>query len=349
MAQATAPKRSIDEIIGSIRSIVRRTPDEGGSTSLTTANDPGVPSGEIATDLTGVPEDGGRVEIGRMDTARVESPFAEPVAPPFEATLEATFEPDVADLAELSERFESGTAALRDASHTLNAPVDPAQMAEIAAVVERNLAEVDFEARERDAASNDRLNTRTDTPSDPQTKADGPSFGRRSAQPGARPFESVEADAAAEALAAPVETPRPVEVDQNTAEDTLEDELGAFLAAGRSPQSETALPPAHEAIAALHAKMNVEEPVAKIDGAQATEADVRTGSIPTAPVPVPATVPFVPHTPTVGDGTQVVGDPTLDEEMLRPIIREWLDDNLPPMVERLVREELERAMNGRAD
>ena len=41
-------------------------------------------------------------------------------------------------------------------------------------------------------------------------------------------------------------------------------------------------------------------------------------------------------------------DPLLDEAMLRPIIREWLDDNLPPLVERLVREELEAAISGRA-
>ena len=40
--------------------------------------------------------------------------------------------------------------------------------------------------------------------------------------------------------------------------------------------------------------------------------------------------------------------PELDEAMLRPIIREWLDDNLPPIVERLVREELEAAISGKA-
>lgn len=34
------------------------------------------------------------------------------------------------------------------------------------------------------------------------------------------------------------------------------------------------------------------------------------------------------------------------EEMLRPMLREWLDDNLPSMVERLVREEIERVARG---
>ncbi len=36
---------------------------------------------------------------------------------------------------------------------------------------------------------------------------------------------------------------------------------------------------------------------------------------------------------------------TLDDivtEMMRPMLREWLDDNLPPLVERLVKEEIQR-------
>lgn len=34
------------------------------------------------------------------------------------------------------------------------------------------------------------------------------------------------------------------------------------------------------------------------------------------------------------------------EEMLRPMLRDWLDENLPTMVERLVREEIERIARG---
>ncbi|WP_309084349.1 DUF2497 domain-containing protein [Chelativorans sp.] len=34
------------------------------------------------------------------------------------------------------------------------------------------------------------------------------------------------------------------------------------------------------------------------------------------------------------------------EEMLRPMLREWLDNNLPQLVERLVREEIERIARG---
>lgn len=37
----------------------------------------------------------------------------------------------------------------------------------------------------------------------------------------------------------------------------------------------------------------------------------------------------------------------LVEDMLRPMLRNWLDTNLPPLVERLVREEIERVSRGR--
>ncbi len=37
----------------------------------------------------------------------------------------------------------------------------------------------------------------------------------------------------------------------------------------------------------------------------------------------------------------------LTREMLRPMLKEWLDDNLPNVVERLVRAEIERVARGR--
>jgi cell pole-organizing protein PopZ len=42
------------------------------------------------------------------------------------------------------------------------------------------------------------------------------------------------------------------------------------------------------------------------------------------------------------------GGPTLEDivrDEMRPIIKAWLDTNLPPMVERLVRDEIERVVN----
>jgi cell pole-organizing protein PopZ len=35
------------------------------------------------------------------------------------------------------------------------------------------------------------------------------------------------------------------------------------------------------------------------------------------------------------------------EDLLRPMLRTWLESNLPSMVERLVREEIERVARGR--
>lgn len=37
----------------------------------------------------------------------------------------------------------------------------------------------------------------------------------------------------------------------------------------------------------------------------------------------------------------------LVKEMMRPMLKSWLDDNLPPLVERLVRDEIERVSRGR--
>ena len=37
----------------------------------------------------------------------------------------------------------------------------------------------------------------------------------------------------------------------------------------------------------------------------------------------------------------------LVREMLRPMLKSWLDDNLPGLVERLVRTEIERVARGR--
>ena len=45
-------------------------------------------------------------------------------------------------------------------------------------------------------------------------------------------------------------------------------------------------------------------------------------------------------TARVGDGEKTLEE--LVKEVLRPILKDWLDDNLPDMVERIVREEVER-------
>lgn len=45
-------------------------------------------------------------------------------------------------------------------------------------------------------------------------------------------------------------------------------------------------------------------------------------------------------TAKVGDGDKTLEE--LTKELLRPVLKQWLDENLPDMVERIVREEVER-------
>jgi hypothetical protein len=46
----------------------------------------------------------------------------------------------------------------------------------------------------------------------------------------------------------------------------------------------------------------------------------------------------------LGQNARTLDD--LVEEMLRPMLKAWLDDNLPTIVERLVRAEIERVSRG---
>lgn len=46
------------------------------------------------------------------------------------------------------------------------------------------------------------------------------------------------------------------------------------------------------------------------------------------------------------DGTERRSLDEMAEEMLQPMLKDWLDDNLPTLVERLVREEIERVARG---
>ena len=48
-----------------------------------------------------------------------------------------------------------------------------------------------------------------------------------------------------------------------------------------------------------------------------------------------------PHSNTgLGNGSRTLEDMTL--ELLRPLLKQWLDQNLPPLVERIVQKEVER-------
>jgi cell pole-organizing protein PopZ len=88
------------------------------------------------------------------------------------------------------------------------------------------------------------------------------------------------------------------------------------------------------------------------------QADPRDQSMPTpdllgpeAAAAASISVGSLMRTLAAGRATQVyAGGPTLEDLVraeLRPLLKEWLDTNLPPVVERLVRAEIERVV-GRA-
>ena len=60
--------------------------------------------------------------------------------------------------------------------------------------------------------------------------------------------------------------------------------------------------------------------------------------------PPPPQQPMAPQSPLI-QNARTLED--LVREMLRPLLKGWLDDNLPGIVERIVRQEIERVSRGR--
>jgi len=142
----------------------------------------------------------------------------------------------------------------------------------------------------------------------------------------------------------------------------------------RQAVTDVAAPVAQPAVQALaEIEPGIEEEVGPVAAAAApqvaasVEAPIFGAPEPTAAMDVEASLPSaqavsVPPLLSEAAGAQVSrsfeelaaivdGGPrrSLDElaqEMLRPMLQEWLDDNLPTLVERLVREEIERVARG---
>jgi cell pole-organizing protein PopZ len=115
------------------------------------------------------------------------------------------------------------------------------------------------------------------------------------------------------------------------------------------------------------------EPVAEQETVTERATVTEPGPAPVAAMPPPAPMPPVPPMPSLTDlvapeaaaaaafsvgslvrtlaagrATQVhAGGPTIEDlvrEEVRPLLKEWLDAHLPPLVERLVRAEIERVV-----
>lgn len=66
--------------------------------------------------------------------------------------------------------------------------------------------------------------------------------------------------------------------------------------------------------------------------------------------PAPRRLPWISAFNALAQTVLVQNARTLEDlvrEMLRPMLKTWLDDNLPGLVERLVRSEIERVARGR--
>nr|WP_294520931.1 DUF2497 domain-containing protein [uncultured Rhodopila sp.] len=90
----------------------------------------------------------------------------------------------------------------------------------------------------------------------------------------------------------------------------------------------------------------VESPPAAVFAAPALAPELVA---PEAAAAAASSVGSLMRTLAAGRATQVwSGGPTLEDMVraeLRPLLKDWLDTNLPPLVERLVRAEIERVVN----
>lgn len=174
--------------------------------------------------------------------------------------------------------------------------------------------------------------------------------------------------------AKPAAEPAPAEA---AAADLGQDDIDAMFASFDGPEPEAAPEPKPEPAVAKEPAPAKPQPKIELDADvdvleltddMATEARF-TPAPPPPPRPVTVSPPPPSPAPSAGErltspGTEeTVGAAfnslahtilsnnarTIDDvvkEMLRPMLKQWLDDNLPPLVERLVRAEIERVARG---
>jgi hypothetical protein len=116
------------------------------------------------------------------------------------------------------------------------------------------------------------------------------------------------------------------------------------------PEAEPGLPPPTTAV-----ETSIPNPEVMTSSPQVAPSDLPPSApelvAPEAAAAAASSVGSLVRTLAAGRATQVYsGGPTLEDLVrgeLRPLLKEWLDANLPPIVERLVRTEIERVV-GRA-
>jgi len=120
--------------------------------------------------------------------------------------------------------------------------------------------------------------------------------------------------------------------------------------------------PAQEDVLVLDPSMMVYEPRPGTPDVNAAASPAPSGEAPAGPAVAPLVAPAAAAAAASSVGslvrtltsrsTQVhSGGPTLEDivrDEMKPLLKQWLDANLPPLVERLVRAEIERVV-GRTD
>jgi uncharacterized protein len=98
--------------------------------------------------------------------------------------------------------------------------------------------------------------------------------------------------------------------------------------------------PAAPSLPASNSQEDIEAMLAELDGSKATPGLISNETI----AAVDSAFSTLAHT-IIGQNARTLED--LVKEMLRPMLKSWLDDNLPGLVERIVRAEIERVSRGR--
>jgi hypothetical protein len=180
-----------------------------------------------------------------------------------------------------------------------------------------------------------------------QLAAADPEIARVEARP--EPVKAASADSGSAEPSAPAAMARPVAANAQSAETIVADWRREIAAVGGS--TVTARPAARVPEAAPKVEMEKEEPAFEA----AAHAGASQASEPEAQSARPAILSE--HTGRqvaaafgeLSDAFASRGKKSFDEmaeEMLRPMLQDWLDNNLPTLVERLVREEIERVARG---
>ena len=312
MSQGTAPKRSIDEIIGSIRSIMDRTEEERAQRAADRPNAPATVEARksvanddsIPDDLTDLPPVVNANDESMRDTTRAR--LAEPVAPQYVVD-------DPVSAFSIGGEYVAAGAPEDPVPPGVVVPSDEdaETLAEIAKVVSDNISEADASAAVSLEAGLEAELSREFVPHSGEAAAAPVTFGRRKtpARPaGGRSMADLDAEFG----------------------NIIEGHRGGSPKASQGGDAAAIAPEAaHGGLAALHDAVSRH---AEVAAERAVEQ---------------SRLPVVQATPAAMAAHSA--DPVITDAMLRPVIREWLDDNLPPMVERLVREELSRAIGSRRD